>query len=101
MCVRDSKLMSANPDLGKVEYHLNEWTSPNVGCGPLCVFEDKALAKLFIRQQTVATDHKFQLFECEFLPSQSRYIWVQMSEFLSVNFLPGGTILADKIKLKV
>ena len=57
----DDRLVSPLARTGETEYRIDEWVSPRLGLGPLCVFDVKEDAFSF----ALSTD---EIFSCEYEP---------------------------------
>jgi hypothetical protein len=88
--------------LGKVAYFVGKRATPNIGCGPLCVFnwlEDAiAFAEVSLGAEKSSSNNP-RIFSCQFEPSRHWYVW-HNNRGIPVYELPLGTILADWIMLE-
>ena len=87
------------------KYSTRFWTYPDVGCGPLCVFETRAAARKYIKEPFV---EKLTIYRCKYIPSDYYYVWyvegiTQYEEPIlfktPIGELPKKTRLASKVKL--
>ncbi len=93
--------------LGKIiKYKKRGWTNNPKGCGPLAVFKTIEDAHYFYDW----TGRRLNriIYKCEIIRSRFRSLWFfkEFSYFLdgkkkkqSCSKFPGGTLLADKVKL--
>lgn len=81
---------------GFVRYPFSKKTTPQPGCGPLCVFGKKTDAERFARQF-----HGRKAYPCAYRPSIYNQVWrsVNSSVIRLLEFLPKGTVLADEVVL--
>jgi hypothetical protein len=61
-----------------VQYKVGEAATPREGCGPLMVFTDLEMAKMFRKFKT--TSKVDRLFECEYVPSKHKSVWFRTYE---------------------
>jgi hypothetical protein len=86
---------------GAVEFTANKWTNPLEGCGPLTVLNSRKAAQLLAQAKG-----EVKVFRCDYEPSRSAKVWVPWHrctvkdlEKLNPFLLPGGTALADRVRL--
>lgn len=78
----------------EVTYKVGEWTRPNEGCGPLCVFSTLAGVRKFCNEYL--RHRSFFCFQCVIEPSKHRAVWGEFCRE-EVRFLPYDTTLADAV----
>jgi hypothetical protein len=76
---------------GTVYYPPHKKVVPNSGCGPLCIFTKLSQAMVFKKIQAPSGI----VVKCNYEKSLKNHIWI--FEYLSISFLPRGTILADSV----
>lgn len=105
-CQDSSEFISINAqDANICIYNVGEWTSPNKGNGPLCVFDKKENAENFLeRMRGEWTDAT--LFECIYVPVSEHNqhhgwtkLWTDEGYTCRKEDLPKGTVLAEKVML--
>jgi len=60
---------------GAVQYPLGEWARPQVGCGPLGVFEQEHQARNFALGQSAYPNRICAVHKCEYRSSRFRRFW--------------------------
>lgn len=80
---------------GAVEYKVGQWTKPNIGCGPLALFDTKTNAKNFF----LFTGPPGKIFPAEYIPTRKTCLSIWKGTVTSKSLLPPGTVLASKIRL--
>lgn len=80
---------------GFVRYPFSKKTTPQPGCGPLCVFWKKADAERFARQF-----HGRKAYPCAYRPSIYNQVWRSArGTKTGFEYLFEGTVLADEVIL--
>lgn len=86
-----------NSEDGSIEYKPGKFVIPKASCGPLAVFDSIPSLKNFLSGE--GWEEVLRIYECEIEESSERTIW---DGIVGLNWhcdLPGGTVLADAVKL--
>ena len=77
-------------------YQENILTVPHKYCGPLCVFDTKKNAEVFMKSVKLYSSN-YCLYECDYVSSPHQKIWCNDSVYVKLEDLPTGTKLASKV----
>ncbi len=84
------------PFCGILHYKLNQWTIPNVGCGPCAVFANYKDALNIVRHYDRCLT---QLWKCYFIESKEEFLWTQNGISRYILRCYDGTVLANAVML--
>jgi len=94
--VRPEIFVSCSAIYGEVRYIPGRVTTPQPGCGPLCVFTTKKDARKFINY---LGGRNLRMFHCTYTPSAETKAWNTLG-YESPHF-PPGTRLAAQVVISV
>jgi hypothetical protein len=58
---------------GGIVYPLRRWVKPRKGCGPLAVFADREMARIWAGSASWSSS--LTVHRCEYKPSRFRHLW--------------------------
>ena len=90
---------------GGLRYTEDQWTTPRIGNGPLCVFNRYKAAIEFSKTLRAGTA-EIQIWQCDYQPSPEQTVWYitkwdgrRNGDTLPWSFFPSGTVLARAVRI--
>lgn len=83
---------------GILTYSIGQWTKPEKGKGPLCVFTTKKAAERFIFTNCCLAP---TILPCVYVPSKLKAVWNSKAEWdrMPLSRLPNRKALANKVMI--